>query len=124
MKTIKTKSGKILKFYTPKEVFKKSPNKKVININGLKFYDFDDILKEDLKSETFREVYNEELARLNLVGEIKKLRLAKKYTQKDLAQKAQMPQSVIARIESGEHSFSLGTLSRIAKVFKKEVQLV
>jgi DNA-binding XRE family transcriptional regulator len=99
-------------------------NKKVININGLKFYDFDDILKEDLKSETFREAYNEELARLNLVGEIKKLRLEKKYTQKDLAQKAQMPQSVIARIESGEHSFSLGTLNRIAKVFNKEVQLV
>jgi len=99
-------------------------NKKVININGLKFYDFDDILKEDLKSETFREAYNEELARLNLVGEIKKLRLAKKYTQKDLAQKAQMPQSVIARIESGEHGFSLGTLNRIAKVFKKEVRLV
>ena len=85
MKTIKTKDGKILKFYTPKEVFKKSPNKKVININGLKFYDFDDILKEDLKSETFREAYNEELALLNLVGEIKKLRLEKKYTQKDLA---------------------------------------
>jgi len=99
-------------------------NKKVININGLKFYDFDNILKEDLKSETFREAYNEELIRLNLVGEIKKLRLDKKLTQKNLAQKAKMPQSVIARIESGEHSFSLGTLSRIAKVFNKEVKLV
>lgn len=101
MKTIKTKNGKILKFYTTDEVFKK-----------------------DSKSKVFVEAYNEELARLNLVGEIKKLRLKKKYTQKDLAQKAQMSQSVIARIESGEHSFSLGTLSRIAKVFKKEVQLV
>jgi DNA-binding XRE family transcriptional regulator len=99
-------------------------NKKVININGLKFYSFDDILKEDLKSESFRDAYNEELIRLNLVGEIKKLRLGKKLTQKNLAQKAQMPQSVIARIESGEHSFSLGTLSRIAKVFHKEVKLV
>lgn len=101
MKTIKTKDGKTLKFYTADEVFKK-----------------------DSKSNIFVEAYNEELARLNLVGEIKKLRLAKKYTQKELAQKAQMPQSVIARIESGEHSFSLGTLSRIAKVFKKEIQLV
>jgi len=101
MKTIKTKDGKILKFYTTDEVFKK-----------------------DSKSKFFIEAYNEELARLNLVGEIKKLRLAKKYPQKDLRQKAQMAQSVIARIESGEHSFSLGTLSRIAKVFKKEVQLV
>jgi len=101
MKKIKTKGGKILKFYNSNEVFKK-----------------------DSKSKVFIEAYNEELARLNLVSEIKKLRLAKKYTQKNLAQKAQMPQSVIARIESGEHSFSLGTLNRIAKVFNKEVKLV
>jgi DNA-binding XRE family transcriptional regulator len=103
---------------------KKSLQKKVININGLKFYSFDDILKEDMKSKVFRDAYNEELVRLRLVGEIKKLRLGKKFTQQNLAQKAKMPQSVIARIESGEHSFSLGTLNRIAKVFNKEVQLV
>jgi DNA-binding XRE family transcriptional regulator len=90
----------------------------------LKFYSADDVFKKDMESKTFREAYNEELARLNLVGEIKKLRIEKKLTQQSLAQKAQMPQSVIARIESGEHSFSLGTLSRIAKVFKKEIKLV
>lgn len=101
MKTLKTKDGEIVKYYTSDEVFKKAS-----------------------KSKAFIEAYNEELVRLNLVGEIKKLRLSKKLTQKSLAQKARMPQSVIARIESGEHSFSLGTLSRIAKVFKKEVQLV
>ena len=101
MKTIKTKDGEILKFYTLNEVFKK-----------------------DMKSKAFVEGYNEELVRLRLVGEIKKLRLGKKFTQQNLAQKAKMPQSVIARIESGEHSFSLGTLNRIAKVFNKEVQLV
>jgi len=103
---------------------KLSKSKKVININGLIFHSFDDILKEDLKSETFRQAYNEELARLHIVGQIKELRLKKKLTQKELAQKAGMPQSVIARLESGEHSISLGTLSRIAKVFKKEIQLV
>ena len=101
MKTIKTKDGEVLNFYTLEETFKK-----------------------DMKSKVFRDAYYEELARLNLVGEIKKLRLGSKLTQKSLAQKAKMPQSVIARIESGEHSFSLGTLSRIAKVFNKEIQLV
>jgi DNA-binding XRE family transcriptional regulator len=101
MKTIKTKNGKTLKFYTSDEVFTKAS-----------------------KSKAFVDAYNEELVRLRLVGEIKKLRLSKKLTQQNLAQKAQMPQSVIARIESGEHSFSIGTLNRIAKVFKKEVQLV
>ena len=101
MKTIKTKDGEVLNFFTLEETFKK-----------------------DMKSKVFRDAYYEELARLNLVGEIKKLRLGSKLTQKSLAQKAKMPQSVIARIESGEHSFSLGTLSRIAKVFNKEIQLV
>ena len=101
MKTIKTKDGKTLKFYTLEEVFRK-----------------------DMKSKVFRDAYNEESVRLRLVDEIKKLRIGKKFTQENLAQKAKMPQSVIARIESGEHSFSLGTLNRIAKVFNKEVQLV
>ncbi|KKQ87985.1 MAG: XRE family transcriptional regulator [Parcubacteria group bacterium GW2011_GWF2_38_8] len=100
MKKIKTKKNKILKFYTAKEVFKKSS-----------------------KSEAFRDAYHEELVRLKLVQQIKKNRLENNLTQKALAGKAQMSQSVIARIESGTHSFSLGTLNRIAKVFNKEVEL-
>lgn len=100
MKKIKTKDNKILKFYTTEEVFKKSA-----------------------KSEVFRNAYNEELIRLKLAHQIKKIRLESNLTQKALAGKAQMPQSVIARIESGTHSFSLGTLNRIAKVFNKEVEL-
>ena len=101
MKTIKTKNNKILKYYTPNEVFEKSS-----------------------KTKAFKNAYTEEAIRLKLVSEIKKLRLDKKFTQENLAEKAEMPQSVIARIESGEHSFSLETLSRIAKVFHKEVTLV
>lgn len=101
MKTIKTKGGEILKFYTGEEIFKK-----------------------DMKSKTFRDAYNEEMARLDIVGQIKTLRTKKKLTQKELAKKADMPQSVIARLESGEHSISLGTLSRIAHAVGKKIQLV
>lgn len=100
MKKIKVGKNEILKFYTPKEVFMKAS-----------------------KSQVFQDSYNEELVRLRLSSQIKKIRLAKHLTQKDLAGKAQMSQSVIARIESGTHSFSLGTLNRIAKVFNKEVEL-
>jgi DNA-binding XRE family transcriptional regulator len=100
MKKIKVGKNEILKFYTAKEVFKKAS-----------------------KSKAFQDAYNEELARLRLSRQIKKIRLEKHLTQKSLAGKAQMPQSVIARIESGTHSFSLGTLNRIAKVFNKEVEL-
>jgi DNA-binding XRE family transcriptional regulator len=101
MKTVKTKNGQIFKFYTTKEVFK--------NV---------------LKSENFRKTYNEELARIQLAKQIRELRSKKQLTQKEVANKAKIPQSVIARIESGNHSFSLGTLSRIAHVFKKEIQLI
>ena len=100
MKKIKTKNGEILKFYTSEEVFKKAS-----------------------KSQVFQDAYNEEIVRLRLSHQIKKFRLKKNLTQKDVAIQAQMPQSVIARIESGTHSFSLGTLNRIAKVFNKEVEL-
>lgn len=100
MKKIKLGGNKILKFYTTEEVFKKAS-----------------------KSEAFQDAYNEELVRLRLSSQIRKIRLGKNLTQKDVANQAQMSQSVIARIESGTHSFSLGTLNRIAKVFNKEVEL-
>jgi DNA-binding XRE family transcriptional regulator len=76
------------------------------------------------KSKTFVKLYNEELAKLELIHQIKKLRNEKKMTQKELARLSKMPQSSIARIESGNHSFSLGTLYSIAKVFNKRVALV
>ncbi len=101
MKKIKTKNGKTLKFYSSKEVFPK-----------------------ESRTKAFNKSYDEEMVRLYFVNEIKKLRLEKKMTQKNLAQKTKMPQSVIARIESGEHSFSMGTLSRIIRVFNKEIKLV
>ena len=98
-------------------------NIKYFKIGNLKEYNFDDILKEELKSPKFRKAYEEEIARLSLVREIREARKAKKFTQSELAKKADMPQSVIARIESGRHSFSFGTLYRIAKVFNKRLVL-
>ncbi len=97
---------------------------KELRKKGLIFYDADDILKKEMRSKVFRKAYEEEIARLNLVRQIRELRIAKKLTQKMVAKRAGMPQSVIARLESGEHSFSLDTLQRIAFVYGKRVQLV
>lgn len=72
----------------------------------------------------YQQAYEEERARLNLVRQIRELRLKKHLTQKMVAKRAKMPQSVIARLESGEHSFSLDTLQRLAFVYGKEVRLV
>lgn len=97
---------------------------KELRKKGLIFYTHEELLKKEMKSKVFRQAYEKEMARLTLVGQIRKLRLAKKLTQKAVAKRANMPQSVVARLESGEHSFSLDTLQRIAYVFDKEVQLV
>lgn len=76
------------------------------------------------QSEEYKRAYYEETARLNLVRQIRELRLKKRLTQKAVAKRAKMPQSVIARLESGEHSFTLDTLQRLAFVYGKEVRLV
>lgn len=88
----------------------------------IKIHSFNDVFGKDFKSEKFRKTYTQELVRLRLARQIKTMRTAKNLTQKAVAQKAEMPQSVVARIESGRHNTSLDTLERIAHVFNKEVQ--
>lgn len=88
----------------------------------IKIHSFNDVFGKDLKSDKFKSIYTQELVRLRLARQIKEMRTARRFTQKDVAQKAKMPQSVVARIESGRHSASLDTLERIAHVFNKQVQ--
>ncbi|HEY4506397.1 MAG TPA: helix-turn-helix transcriptional regulator [Candidatus Paceibacterota bacterium] len=101
---------------------KQSQNKK--KIKKLTMHSFDAVFKKHFRSKVFQKSYDEEIVRLKFSNKIKQMRIAKQFTQKMVASRAHMPQSVIARIESGTHSFSLGTLHRIAQVFDKEVELV
>jgi DNA-binding XRE family transcriptional regulator len=98
--------------------------KKTIKIGEFVFRPFEDILKEYSKSKVFRVAYKEESARLKMIKQVRDTRLAKKMTQKKLAAKTGMPQSAIARIESGRKGLSLATLSRVAAALGKEVSLV
>lgn len=91
---------------------------------SLRFHTFGEVFGKLLKSEKNRKIFEEEVARLKLARQIRESRLKRHLTQKTLAQKAGMPQSVIARMESGNHSFSLGTLYRVSKVLKKKIELV
>ncbi len=98
--------------------------KKGVVAENLKFFSFDDVFTKVSKKADFKRSYSEELARLRLAAQIRELRQEKHFTQKIVAEKAGMPQSVIARVESGERSISLDTLGRIAYALGKEVQLV
>ena len=90
----------------------------------LKLYTFNEVFGKSSKTKKFKKAYREGMLRIKLAQRIRELRIQMKLTQETVAQRASMPQSVVARLESGEHSVSLDTLSRIAEVLGKEVELV
>ncbi|HEY4479935.1 MAG TPA: helix-turn-helix transcriptional regulator [Candidatus Paceibacterota bacterium] len=96
----------------------------MIKIKGHKFYTFEEVFKKDLKSKTFREAVNTELAQLRMKKKLRETRLKKRMSQAELAKKADMPQSVIARLETGDEGFSYETLHRVASALGKKIQLV
>ena len=100
-----------------------SPNYPITK-RDLKWVSFEQLLKKASKSKAFRKAYREEMQRLRLAKQIRELRTSKRLTQKAVAKRADMPQSVIARVESGSRGISVDTLGKIAHTLGKEVQLV
>jgi DNA-binding XRE family transcriptional regulator len=94
------------------------------NITKKNLIPFSEFLARKLKDKEFKKAYLEERSRLQLAYDIQMLRKEKRMTQAQVAKKAKMPQSVVARIESGSRGFSIGTLHKIASVFDREVGLV
>ena len=90
----------------------------------LRWYTAEQVFRKARKSKGYKKAYEEEVARLKLAYTIRKSREAKKLTQAAVARKVDMPQSVIARLESGTHSVSVDTLSRVAHALGKQIELV
>jgi ribosome-binding protein aMBF1 (putative translation factor) len=93
-------------------------------IKGHKFYTFDEVFGKLMKKKGFKEGYEKEVARLDMIHQIKQARISKKMTQEKLAEKTKMPQSVIARLESGKCGLSYNTLYTVATALGKKIQLV
>ncbi len=85
---------------------------------------FEEMLTKLSKNKGFLKTYAEESARRRLAKQIRELRISHQMTQRVVAQRSGMPQSVIARIESGDRGISVDTLGRVAHTLGKEVQLV
>ncbi len=96
-------------------------NKKLLT---LKSYSLEEILEKKLRSKKFREAYNERVNQLKLARQIREARLIHRLTQKEVAKRAKMPQSVISRLESGRHNLSVATLQKVARTVGKELKLV
>ena len=103
---------------------KKTIDKKIpLRKEDLVWHSFEDILREGMKKKGFREAYEAAISRRAIATQIRESRIAKKMTQKTVARKANMPQSVIARIESGRHDASLPTITKIASALGKKVDV-
>ncbi len=90
----------------------------------LKWYTLKEVFGKASKTKAFRLGYAQESARIELAQTIREMRKKKRYTQAAVAKLADMPQSVIARLESGEHGVSVETLSKVAHALGKKIQLV
>jgi ribosome-binding protein aMBF1 (putative translation factor) len=66
------------------------------------------------KNKEYKKLLKEEKEMLDISLQIAQARKKKKITQVQLAKKVNMPQSQIARIESGNHNVTIGTLNRVA----------
>ena len=91
---------------------------------GLKWNTFEQTFSKVLKNKKYKKAYDEEVARRRLAQRVRETREAKKLTQAAVAQKAGMPQSVVARLESGTHSVSVDTLSKAGHALGKHVELI
>lgn len=73
------------------------------------------------KNKEFKKLLREEKELLDIALQISETRKKKNITQVQLAKRAGMPQSQIARIESGNHNVTIGTLNRVASALDLKV---
>lgn len=82
------------------------------------------IFQKELENAKFKAIYEENAMKLSLGERIAELRHKRKMTQSELAKKVHTSRTAIARYENGEYAhYNLFTLLRIAKAFKKELEV-
>lgn len=73
------------------------------------------------KNKEYKKLLKEEQEMLDISLQIIQARKKRKITQVELARRVDMPQSQIARIESGNHNVTIGTLNRVASALNLKV---
>jgi DNA-binding Xre family transcriptional regulator len=82
----------------------------------MKVYNYNEMLKEELKNPKFRNEYDALEDEFEVAKQVIELRLQKRMTQKELAEKINTSQSCIARLESGSYrNMSLSFLRRVGE---------
>lgn len=77
----------------------------------------------EMRDAEFRRLYAEADIELRVALEVAKAREAARLTQGDLARRIKTPQQTISRIEQGAQNVTIGTLDRIARALKRDLQI-
>jgi len=88
-----------------------------------KFYTFEDHLKESLKDPEFKKAWEDSEPEYLLAKKLIEKRLAKNFSQRDLAKKTNTTQAAISRIETMHANPSLSLLKRIAQTLGVKLQI-
>ena len=81
------------------------------------------ITKREIKSPGFKKMVEEEYENLKLGEEIRQMRLSMGMTQEELAKQMSTTKSAISRLENHSESVRLATIEKVARVFKKKVEI-
>ena len=81
------------------------------------------IAKREIKSPGFKKMVEEEYENLKLGEEIRQMRLSMGMTQEELAKQMSTTKSAISRLENHSESVRLATIEKVARVFKKKVEI-
>ena len=76
---------------------------------------FDDFLKEELKDPKFKKAYDDLELEYQIINLMIRLRIEKKLTQKQIAQRIGIKQPVISQFERGNFNPSIKFLKKLAK---------
>jgi DNA-binding XRE family transcriptional regulator len=79
--------------------------------------------KEELKEAEKRLNYHQSVKHYKIMQNLKKIRKDLGLTQQQLADKAEIHRSVVAKVESGNRNATLNTLMTLAKAMGKELKI-
>lgn len=96
-----------------------------VNVNNIKYTPMqkDNFFYRLHQSKKFQRLVQEEGAIIDMMIVIAEARKHKRLTQAQLAKKVGMPQSQLARIESGNHNVTLRNLTRVASALDLKVRV-